>query len=587
MKRLFVGALLGALILSAGIAQEEIPDLSQVKIITNHVGGNIYMLEASGDVAGNIAASIGPDGILLVDTQFVSLSNLIWEALRKISDKPLKYIINTHHHLDHTHGNPVLGKSATIIAHANAYKRLMAMPHEGRPVITFEDRASLFFNGEEIKIIHYPSGHTDNDVVIFFTKSNVVHLGDLWNSGISSFPTVDLESGGSIIGMLRNVESLIKTIPEDAKIIPGHYGLSDLKGLRSTRDMMLETINIVSRKKASGKSLNQIQKEGFPSEYDDWGKAYSDAKTWIENIYLGLDQVKLCQRPENFKQIQAMAGKTYLNEKGFWEVELKVGHIMVYIPAGEFTMGSNDGLSGEKPVHKVYLDGYWMGKYPVTKGQGSWQYWKGEWIVRLDGSWENTYFVQGEDHPVVSISWNDAMAYCRWLSDKTGLEFTLPSAAQWEKGARSSDERRYPWGNERPDGTRANYADINFWKKYDNSRLADKNINDGYTETSPVGSFPAGASPYGLMDMAGNVWEWCYDVFQDDYYSISPLRNPFGPPDIGNNDPDRANRGGGSWTDRSGHITPEGGHNLRSAARTGDEQNSSDDHMGFQVAIRN
>ena len=149
MKRLFASALLGALILSAGIAQEEIPDLSQVKIITNHVGGNIYMLEASGDVAGNIAASIGPDGILLVDTQFAPLSDLILEALRKISDKPLKYIINTHHHIDHTHGNPVLGKSATIIAHANAYKSLMAMPQEGRPAIIFQDRASLFLTGRK------------------------------------------------------------------------------------------------------------------------------------------------------------------------------------------------------------------------------------------------------------------------------------------------------------------------------------------------------------------------------------------------------------------------------------------------------
>jgi formylglycine-generating enzyme required for sulfatase activity/glyoxylase-like metal-dependent hydrolase (beta-lactamase superfamily II) len=603
MKRLFVNALLCALILSASIAQEEIPDLSQVKIITDHVGGNIYMLEATGDVAGNIAASIGPDGILLVDTQFAPLSELILEALGKISDKPLKYIINTHHHIDHTHGNPALGKYATIIAHANAYKRLTAMPAQGQPAITFQDSASLFFNGEEIKIIHYPLGHTDNDVVIFFTKSNIVHLGDLWNSGISSFPTVDLESGGSIIGMLRNVESLIKIIPEDAKIIPGHYALSDLKALQSTRDMLLETIGIVSRKKASGKSLKQIQKEGFPYEYDDWGTAYTDAKTWIENIYLGLDQVNPCQRPENLKQIQAKAEKSYLNEKGFWEAELKSGHFMVYIPAGEFTMGSNDGLSGEKPVHKVYLDGYWISKYPVTKGQfekfvedadyvtdaekgqGSWQYWKGEWIVRLDGNWKNTYFEQGKDHPAVSISWNDAMAYCRWLSEKTGMDFTLPYAAQWEKGARGTDERCYPWGNEKPDGTRANYADINFWKKYNNSRPADKNIDDGYTETSPVGSFPAGASPYGLLDMAGNVWEWCYDIFQDDYYSISAYRNPSGPPDTGIKDQTRANRGGGSWTDRSGHITPEGGHNLRSAARTGDEQNSSDDHMGFRVAI--
>ena len=301
MKKLFVRALLCGLVLCAGFAQEEIPDLSQVKILTKHVGGNIYMLEATGDVAGNIAASIGPEGILLVDTQFAPLSDLILEALRKVSHKPIKYIINTHHHLDHTHGNPVLGKSATIIAHTNAYERLRAMPAEGRPAIVFTKRMSLFFNGEEIKITHYPSGHTDNDVVIFFTKSNVIHVGDLWNSGILSFPTVDLEAGGSIIGMLKNIENLIKIIPEDAKIIPGHYALSDLKALNSTRNMLLETIGIVSRKKASGKNLKQIQKEGFPSKYDDWGKAYTDAKTWIENIFLGLDQESPRQCPENLK----------------------------------------------------------------------------------------------------------------------------------------------------------------------------------------------------------------------------------------------------------------------------------------------
>ena len=277
---------------------------------------------------------------------------------------------------------------------------------------------------------------------------------------------------------------------------------------------------------------------------------------------------------------------------------------MIYIPQGEFTMGSNDGLPNEKPVHNVYLDGYWMGKCPVTvgqfrkfvedteyvsdaeKGQGSWQFWEGRWVVRLDGNWKNPYFEQGEDHPVVSISWNDAIAFCKWLSDRTGVSFKLPTAAQWEKGARGMDERIYPWGNEIPDGTRANLADILFWNKYDDSRKADKNVDDGFVETSPVGSFPAGASPYGLLDMAGNVWEWCYDIYDSNYYSNSPYKNPTGPPDTGQPDQERVNRGGGSWTDRSGHLTPEGGHNLRSAARTGDEQNSSDDHMGFRLPQR-
>ena len=153
------------------------------------------------------------------------------------------------------------------------------------------------------------------------------------------------------------------------------------------------------------------------------------------------------------------------------------------------------------------------------------------------------------------------------------------------KGARGTDGRIWPWGNEIPDGTRANYADINYWNKYGEARNPDQSIDDGYTETSPVGSYPAGASPYGLLDMAGNIWEWNYDVYDRDYYKTMPDRNPAGPPDTGEADQSREDRGGGSWTDRSGHITPEGGHNLRSAARTGDEQNSSDDHLGFRIAV--
>lgn len=272
--------------------QEEIPNLENVEIITKHIAGNIYMLEATGDVAGNIAVSAGPDGLLLVDTQFAPLAPKIREALDKISRGQIRYIINTHHHDDHTHGNSSLGASATIISHNNTRIRLAAKKKYPLPDITFENQLSIHFNGEEIKIVHFPRGHSDNDVVVYFTKSNVIHSGDLWNSGIWSFPFVDLDAGGTIYGMLHSVERLVDSIPENAKIIPGHYASSDLMDLKRTRDMMEETIEIVRRKKAKGISLDQIIKEGFPPEFDGWGTAYTNAASWIKNIYQGLDSCR-------------------------------------------------------------------------------------------------------------------------------------------------------------------------------------------------------------------------------------------------------------------------------------------------------
>jgi len=288
MKSIYIIALLIFLHFGFGGVQEEMPNLDNVEIITRHISGRVYMLEATGDVAGNIAVSAGPDGLLLVDTQFAPLTPKIRQALKKIQPGRIKYIINTHHHDDHTHGNSALGASATIIAHDNTRKRLNAMQRTPLPHITFKDRISIYFNGEEIDIVHYPKGHSDSDVVVYFRKSNVVHTGDLWNSGIWSFPFVDLDAGGTIYGMLCNVKSLIDSVPEDAKIIPGHYAASDLSDLRRTHNMLIETIDIVRSKKAKGLSLDQIKREGFPPKYDAWGTAYTNAAAWIENIYQGL-----------------------------------------------------------------------------------------------------------------------------------------------------------------------------------------------------------------------------------------------------------------------------------------------------------
>jgi glyoxylase-like metal-dependent hydrolase (beta-lactamase superfamily II) len=268
----------------------QMPDLTGVTIRTEYLAGSVYMLEASGDVAGNIGVSVGQDGILIVDDQFAPLTDQISAALSKIGSGDLRFILNTHYHDDHSDGNENLGETAAIVAHANTRKRLLHKTKGHWPDITFTKEASVHFNGEEIKAIYYPNGHTDGDIVIFFTQSNVVHLGDLWNSGISSFPLADIEAGGTVVGILENIEALIPLIPDDARIIPGHGPVSDLAELRTYREMLEETIGIVRRKKDSGMSLEKIQDEGFPPKYDEWGKGYMSAEGWIENIYRSLPQ---------------------------------------------------------------------------------------------------------------------------------------------------------------------------------------------------------------------------------------------------------------------------------------------------------
>ena len=288
MKKLAVPLVLFFLFLGESVAQAQIPDLTNVRIITTHVAGNVYMLEATGDVAGNIGVSAGPDGILLIDTQFAPLADRIRIALRSIVNGEIRYIINTHHHEDHSHGNRALGHSPVIIGHQKMQSRLQDISPAKRPDLCFEKQLSIFFNGEEIQLTYFPNGHTDNDVIVYFTKSNVFHLGDLWNSGTGSFPTVDIGAGGSVLGMLKNVEALIQIIPPDAKIIPGHYALSDLDDLKRTRAMLVDTIAHVQNKMKAGKTLDQIQAEGLPQEYETWGTAYTSAEEWIKNLYIGL-----------------------------------------------------------------------------------------------------------------------------------------------------------------------------------------------------------------------------------------------------------------------------------------------------------
>ena len=185
------------------------------------------------------------------------------------------------------------------------------------------------------------------------------------------------------------------------------------------------------------------------------------------------------------------------------------GAELVFIPAGEFTMGSND-YADEKPVHKVYLDSYYIAKTPVTVKQylafcAATGHAKSS-APDFNANWSK------EAHPIVNVSWNDAVAYCAWVSRESGLKVSLPTEAQWEKAARGKDGRKFPWGN-----------------TFDGSRLQHSTAKLGDAGgTAAVGSFPDGASSYGVLAMAGNVFQWCADYYGETYYASSPKTNPPG-----------------------------------------------------------
>jgi cyclase len=270
---------------SPALAQQ---DFSKVEIKVTKVAGGIYMLEGSG---GNIGVSVGDDGIVIVDDQFAPLAPKIKAALKGITDKPVRFVLNTHFHGDHTGGNVEFGTEATIIAHENVRKRLQEggavlgnpvapTPKEALPVVTFNDRATVHLNGEDIRAIHFPNGHTDGDSVIFFPKSNVVHLGDDFVT--YGFPFVDAANGGSVSGMIAGVEKVLTMVPSDAKIIPGHGPLSTPADVKKYVDMLKDTRELVAKALASGKTPDQIKSDHLLSKYDDLGKGFIKTDAWID-----------------------------------------------------------------------------------------------------------------------------------------------------------------------------------------------------------------------------------------------------------------------------------------------------------------
>ncbi len=286
MRRLYLSLLL--LFATTAFPQ---PDFSKVEVKPSRVAGSVWVLIGAG---GNIGVSVGEDGIVMIDDQYAPLAPKIEAALKTITDKPVRFILNTHYHGDHTGGNEHFGKSAPIVAHENVRKRLASgsirrgtplppSPAGALPILTFNDSVTIHLNGEDVRAVHMPHGHTDGDSVIWFTKSNVVHMGDtLFNN---TFPFVDRENGGSVRGLIANIDKVIATIPDDAKVIPGHGALTDKNGLRSFVAMLRGTSAAVEQGIAAGKSLDQLKAERVLAAWDSWGTGFIKSDTWTTTLY--------------------------------------------------------------------------------------------------------------------------------------------------------------------------------------------------------------------------------------------------------------------------------------------------------------
>ena len=282
----------------SAFAQQQ--DFSKVQMKVIRVAGSVYMLQGAG---GNIGVSVGDDGIVIVDDQFAPMAPKIRESLKAITTttKPVKYVINTHYHGDHTGGNEIFGREGTIVAHENARKRMesgtMVMgdkippaPKGALPVITFNDRATIHINGEDIRLTHLPHGHTDGDAVVEFTQSNVWHMGDDFFNG--TFPFVDRENGGSIKGMIANLDAVLLKIDKDAFVIPGHGPIGNKAVLEGFRDALKGTVAIMNEAIQKGKTLDQVKKEKTLGAWEHLASDFVSLDSYEEGLYKELTAKK-------------------------------------------------------------------------------------------------------------------------------------------------------------------------------------------------------------------------------------------------------------------------------------------------------
>jgi len=286
LKALF-GTLAVAAIALPIFAQDD--RFANVEVTAEHVRGNIHVMFGAG---GNIGVSVGDDGVFIVDDQFAPLTEKIKAAIANLSDKPVKFVINTHLHGDHTGGNENFAKEgAVVVAHDNVRVRMAKrvfeatqnqLPVGALPVVTFNDEMSLHLNGEDTRIVYSGSGHTDGDVLIYFSGNNVLHMGDTFFA--NRFPFIDVRSGGTINGLIDTIATAVEVANDDTLIIPGHGPVSKKPLLIEYHTMLVESRDRIQGLKSSGKTLEEIVAEKPLSDMD--ARWQTDNPEWVDR-YIG------------------------------------------------------------------------------------------------------------------------------------------------------------------------------------------------------------------------------------------------------------------------------------------------------------
>ena len=302
MKKLSFLALLvaGLLVVGSWRARAQMMDPAKVTLKTTAVAGGVSMIEgANGFAGGNVAVTVGDDGLFVVDDEIQPMTPKLKVALAALSKKPVRFVVNTHWHADHTGGNPAMAAvGAVIVAQDNVRKRLsvdqvlnfmgksmttLALPPAALPVITFIDDVTLHLNGDEIHVIHLPPAHTDGDSIVHFKKANVIHTGDTVTSG---YPLVDIDSGGTFEGFIAAADRILALADDATRIIPGHGPLMTKADLVAYRQMLIAARDRIGKLMAAKETVDEIKAANPMAEFDaKWGQGFIKSDFLIEEVY--------------------------------------------------------------------------------------------------------------------------------------------------------------------------------------------------------------------------------------------------------------------------------------------------------------